>query len=146
MPAPVLLPPEAGPAVSSVTVTPDLIGIADRCALSATSCQSCATLSERVHSRYVRTAADLPWHGRRVVLRLTARRFRCRTAGCDRAVFCEWPSGARAPHARTTGRLTDVHRLIGFALGGEAGARLCRHAHLCPTAVSQANMTRVLTR
>jgi transposase len=28
------------------------------------------------------------------------------------------------PHARTTTRLTDIHRLIGFALGGEAGARL----------------------
>jgi hypothetical protein len=128
MPAPVLLPPEAGLAVSSVTVPLDLIGFADRCARSATSCPSCGTLSDRVHSRYVRTAADLPWHGRRVVLRLTARRFRCRTAGCHRAIFCEWLSGGMAPHARTTGRLTDVHRLIGFALGGEAGARLCR----CP--------------
>jgi transposase len=30
-------------------------------------------------------------------------------------------------HARCTARLTDAHRAIGFALGGEAGARLADH-------------------
>jgi transposase len=125
MSAPALLPPEAELVVSSVTVTPGLIGIAARCVRPAAHCPRCGAVSDRVHSRYVRTVADLPWQGRRVVLRLTVRRFRCRAPGCDRDVFCERLSGVAAPHARATGRLTDIHRLIGFALGGEPGARLC---------------------
>jgi transposase len=42
-------------------------------------------------------------------------------------VFCERLPAVLAAHARSTGRLTDTHRAIGFALGGEAGARLCEH-------------------
>jgi hypothetical protein len=126
MSAPALLPPDTGLVVTSVTDTAELIGIAARCDCPAARCPSCGAPSDRVHSRYARTAADLPWQGRRVVLRLTARRFRCPTAGCVRAIFCERFPAALAPHARTTARLTEAHRLIGFALGGEPGARLCR--------------------
>jgi transposase len=126
MAVPALLPPDTGLVVTSVAITPELIGIAARCTRPAAPCPCCGALSGHVHSRYVRTIADLPWQGRRVVLRLTARRFRCTTAGCTRAIFCERFPAALAPHARTTGRLTEVHRLIGFALGGEPGARLCR--------------------
>jgi transposase len=126
MSGPTLLPPEAGLVVSSVAITPDLIAIAAQCERPAAPCPCCGALSHRVHSRYVRTIADLPWQGRRVVLRLTARRFRCSAARCPRAIFCERFPAALAPHARTTARLTEVHRLIGFALGGEPGARLCQ--------------------
>jgi transposase len=66
---------------------------------------ACGAASDRVHSRYVRTAADLPWQGRRVVLRVTARRFRCPTPDCPRRVFCERLPRAFAAHARATGRL-----------------------------------------
>jgi transposase len=41
------------------------------------SCPSCGVVSGRVHSRYPRRVADLPIAGRRVVLALHARRFRC---------------------------------------------------------------------
>jgi transposase len=68
--------------------------------------------------------ADLPWRGRRVVLRITVRRFRCRTAGCTRSIFCERFPAVLAPHARTTSRLTEAHTAIGFAAGGEPGRRL----------------------
>jgi transposase len=39
-------------------------------------------------------------------------------------VFCERLPDLVAPHARTSGRLTQVHRALGLALGGEAGSRL----------------------
>jgi transposase len=125
MSAPDLLPSTAGLAVTAIALTPDTIIVAAATTASLAACPTCGTPSGRVHSRYARTTADLPWQGRRVILRVTVRRFRCREAGCDRAVFCERLPGVLAPHARSTDRLIDVHRAIGFALGGEAGSRLC---------------------
>ena len=112
--------------VRALAATPDLVCIAAASAAPDAACPACGRRTDRVHSRYNRTVADLPWQDRRVVLRLIARRFRCPTAGCPRAISCERLAPVTA-HARTTGRLTDAHRLIGFALGGEAGARLCEH-------------------
>lgn len=126
MSVPALLPPDTGLVVTSVTVTSELIGIAVRCARVAAPCPREGALSDHVHSRYVRTVADLPWQGRRVVLRLGARRFRCSSAALTQSIFCERFPARIAPHARTTDRPRAVHRLIGFALGGEPGARLCR--------------------
>lgn len=88
------------------------------------SCPLCRTPSDRVHSHYRRTVADLPYHGRPVALRLVVRRFRCANPTCPRLVFCERLGGLLGARARTTTRLTDAHRAVGFALGGEAGARL----------------------
>jgi transposase len=88
------------------------------------SCPVCHTPSDRVHSHYRRTVADLPCHGRPVALRLLVRRFRCANPACPRLVFCERLGGLLGPRARSTTRLTDAHRAVGFALGGEAGARL----------------------
>lgn len=120
---PELFPPDAGLSITAVTLTPNLITFAVTPTTSIAPCPCCAQLSDRVHSHYTRTAADLSWQGRRVILRIAVRRFRCTTAGCKRAIFCE-----RLPtittHARATTRLTDTHRQIGFALGGEAGSRL----------------------
>src|SRR5205823_976825 len=86
----------------------------------------CGTPSGRAHSRYRRTVADLPWQDRPVALRLVVRRFRCIDPACPQVVFCErLPAPLEAP-ARTTARLAGAHRALGFALGGEAGARLAR--------------------
>lgn len=63
-------------------------------------------------------------NGRRVVLRVTARRFFCRSPGCARAVFCERLPALAHPRARATDRLTGLYRVIGLALGGEPGSRL----------------------
>jgi len=93
---------------------------------AAARCPRCGTASDRVHSRYRRTVADLPCRGRPVALRLVVRRFRCARPGCPQAVFCERLPGLIGAHARSTARLTEAHRAVGFALGGEAGARLAR--------------------
>jgi transposase len=87
-------------------------------------CPLCSVPSSRIHSRYVRTLADLPWNGIPVRLRLTVRRFRCRTDTCDRRIFTERLPGIVAPYARRTARCAEALELIGFIVGGEAGARL----------------------
>ncbi len=90
-------------------------------------CPRCGTASDRLHSRYRRTVADLPCQGRPLALRLVVRRFRCSQSDCPQAIFCERLPGLLAAHARSTSRLTGAHRAIGFALGGEAGQRLAEH-------------------
>jgi hypothetical protein len=122
-----VLTAEVGLAVTAVTFTPDVIGIAATPTGPTGVCPTCGTPSGRVHSRYTRKVADLPWQGRRVVLRVTVRRFRCRNGGCERTIFGERLPQSLAPHARTTNRLTTAHGVIGFALGGEAGSRLSTH-------------------
>lgn len=89
-------------------------------------CPRCGAASDRVPSRYRRTVADLALHDRPVALRLVVRKFRCRTADCPQQIFCERLPDLLAPHARATARLTTAQRALGFALGGEAGARLAR--------------------
>lgn len=105
--------------IAGETVTVNL-----RASHPAAECPRCGHLSDRVHSRYIRKLTDLPWRGRRVQLRLRSRRFFCRSAECPRKVFAERLPDVAGAYARTTTRLYEAHRQIGFALGGEPGARL----------------------
>jgi transposase len=89
-------------------------------------CPMCGGASTRVHSRYVRHVSDLPWHGVAFRLQLHARRFFCDQLDCARRIFTERLPSVVAPHARRTERLTLWLRAVGFAVGGEAGARLLR--------------------
>jgi len=91
---------------------------------TSSSCPACDLPSSRVHSRYVRTLANLPWHGVAVSIQLTVRRFFCEAAACPRRIFAELLPGIGAPYARRTARLVEAFELIGLALGGEAGARV----------------------
>lgn len=67
---------------------------------------------------------DLSWSGRLVRLLLRTRRFRCSRPECPRRIFAERLPDLVDPYARKTVRLHEVLELVGFALGGEAGARL----------------------
>ena len=80
--------------------------------------------SARIHSRYERAVADLPWMSCSVHLELHVRRFFCPNPECARQIFTERLPNVVEPYARRTTRLTDVFTLLGFALGGEAGKRL----------------------
>jgi transposase len=120
------LPGCFGLRLDDLVLTPDLAVAHFTATAAAAACPCCGSLSDRVHSHYRRTVADLPCQGRFLALRLRLRRFRCTKAGCPRAVFCERLPGLLAAHARSTDRLTDSHRAVGFALGGEAGARLAK--------------------
>ena len=86
-------------------------------------CPRCHRPSSRVHSNYTRSVADLPWHGVAVRLHLRTRRFRCKNSLCTKRVFCERLPRVVAYYGRKTVRLDDALRLIGWLLGGEAGAR-----------------------
>lgn len=88
------------------------------------ACPVCENESGRLHSHYERTVTDLPWGGRSVRLLLRVRRFRCPGNSCPRRVFAERLPSLVEPYARKTVRLGEVLLLVGFALGGEAGARL----------------------
>src|SRR5947209_17828695 len=90
---------------------------------SSPACACCSVFSTQVHSHYDRTLADLPWNGIPVRLRLTVRRFRCRTDTCKRRLFTERLPGIVAPYARCTARCAEALALIGFIVGGEAGSR-----------------------
>jgi transposase len=91
---------------------------------AAVACPACGTAATRVHSRYQRTLADLPWQGLPVQLWLTTRRFFCEAASCARQIFAEPFPGLVAPRGRRSARLQTLVTAIGLALGGEAGARL----------------------
>src|SRR5215208_2117905 len=86
-------------------------------------CPRCHRPSTRVHSYYTRRVADLPWHGVSVRLELRTRRFRCRNSLCTKRVFCERLPRVVAHYGRKTKRMNEALQLIGFLLGGEAGAR-----------------------
>jgi hypothetical protein len=85
-------------------------------------CPRCHRPSSRLHSYYTRTVADLPWHGVAVRLELHTRRFRCRNSLCTKRVFCERLPRVVAAHGRKTVRMEQALELVGFLLGGAAGA------------------------
>lgn len=89
-------------------------------------CPLCGHPAVRVHSRYTRSVADVPWHGVPFRLRLHVRRFFCDEPTCARVIFAERLASLVAPYARRTERLDAWLRAVGFALGGEAGMRLLR--------------------
>jgi transposase len=124
VPATQLLSLPSGLALTDCFVSRDLIIVAVASTAASSQCPTCACPSDRIHSRYRRTLADSPHGDRRLVLRLTVRKFSCRNPDCPRVLFCERLPELAAPYARSSNRLTQAHQVLGFALGGEAGARL----------------------
>jgi transposase len=106
-------------------------------------CPVCRFPTRRIHSRYIRTVADLPWGPWRVVLHLRVRKFFCANGRCPRRIFTERLLPLVDPWARRTQRL--MHRLapIAMALGGRAGVRLSRALGL---AVGRNTLLRLLRR
>jgi transposase len=75
----------------------------------------CHSPSARLHSRYVRRLADLPWIGIAVRVEVHARRLYCRPVECPQRIFCERILAFVAPFARRTLRLNEALRPIGLA-------------------------------
>jgi transposase len=107
------------------------------------TCPLCHQASSRVHSRYTRTLADLPWARIPVTLRLRVRRFFCDQTDCRRRIFSERLDPGIASYARRTRRLETLLEAWGFAVGGEAGAPLARQSG-APT--SPTTLLRLLRR
>lgn len=97
-------------------------------------CPLCAQPSARVHSRYHRTLADLPWADVPVQIVIGVRRFFCDNASCSRKIFAERIPTIAPAWARRTCRLSDRQREIGIVVGGAGGSRLCEKL-ACPAGV-----------
>ena len=122
-----LLPKVLGLRLEDVSIDADTVSLTLASTSLPVACPVCGHATARLHSHYRRTVADLPWSGRRVKLLLSVRKFRCSKIGCPRRIFTERLPSLVGPYARKTTRLHEVLKLVGFALGGEAGARLIRH-------------------
>ena len=106
-------------------------------------CPLCAIPARRIHSRYARTLADLPWADYRVRLQLRVRKWFCRNHHCQRRIFTERLPTVTAPWARRTLRLAQRLVAVGLALGGKAGVSLSQRWGL---AVSRNTLLRLLRR
>jgi transposase len=124
------------PASSAITITLSARQLAARCPL-------CDRRSKRVHSRYERTLADLPWSAYAITVRLKVRRLFCDAACCARRIFTERLPGVAVSWARRTTRLAGQLTAVGLALGGAAGARLSR---AFGTVVSRNTLLRLVRR
>src|SRR5918911_5067784 len=111
----------------SVRADANAITLSAKTSAGTAPCPVCGKRSGRVHSRYTRTLADLPWQGVPVTVRLRVRRFFCAQRACTRAIFAERLPGIVAHYARRTERLESWFTHVSFALGGEAGSRLLKY-------------------
>ena len=118
--------------------------VSARAAAAERACPLCGRLSRRVHSRYLRGAADLPYAGKRVVLRLVARRFVCSAPLCRRRIFAErFEDEIVAERSRRTSRLDCIVHHLGLALGGRPAAGFAKRL-MVP--VSNDTLLRVVRR
>jgi transposase len=106
-------------------------------------CPGCAQMAQRVHSRYKRTLADLPWGTWRVTWQLRVRKFFCDNPACPRQIFTERLPDVAAPWARRTARLAARLTALAVALGGAAGVWLSQQLDI---AVSRNTLLRLLRR
>ncbi len=118
-----LLPGSSALQLDQIIIDETIITVHLSATQSTAACPLGADLSTRVHSRYTRTLADLPWAGLAVRLQVHLRKFFCVNAACQRAIFAERVPAIAIPAARRTIRLSAELRHIGLAHGGEAGAR-----------------------
>ena len=113
----------------NISVSPSGLTVHAEVAAASALCPLCGNRSPKVHSRYQRTIADLPWRNVTLTLKIRARRFFCVNRRCERAIFCERLPEI-SPYARKTDRLEEALLLIAFELGGEAGSRLAHELGL----------------
>ena len=112
-----LIPPELK--VDAVTDGVDTITITARAALPGRAWPRCGTASSHIHRRYRRSISDLPCSGRRVELRVIARRFVCTVSHCRQKIFAErFGDKVLVKVAHRTARLESLVHHLGLALGG----------------------------
>ncbi|MGP4052390.1 transposase family protein [Streptomyces sp. 2A115] len=130
--------------VEEVVVDDAVVVFAARTATREAACPGCGRVSARVHGGYRWRLADLAVAGRRVVIDLAVRRFRCRTAECGRRTFVEQVDGLTERFARRTSSLRWTLEKIALALAGRPAARLARHLSIPASANSMLRLVRGL--
>ncbi|MDL5199719.1 ISL3 family transposase [Streptomyces sp. ALI-76-A] len=89
-------------------------------------CTGCGTLSEWMHSRYVRHLADAALGGRPVRIDLSVRRLYCENSACPKMTFAEQVPGLTVRYQRRTPLLQHLVEAVGVVLAGRGGARMLR--------------------
>ncbi|WP_223834332.1 ISL3 family transposase [Spirosoma profusum] len=107
------------------------------------TCPLCQTPTNRVHSFYQRTLADLPMSGKRIKLQVRLRKFFCPLADCPRKVFAQLCHSVCKPYARRLTRADQQIQTIGLQAGAKPGARLC---HTIGQSVSASTLLRVIRK
>ena len=119
-----LLPDHRSLALEDARLTVDGVTVLVASMLPNNRCPLCDQPSSRVHSRYQRTLADLPWQGLCVRICWRSRKFFCDNPLCPRRIFTERLPDVAKPYSRKTCRVAAVLAALGFACGGEGGSRL----------------------
>lgn len=125
-----VLPHLTGLRVQEVIVVEDTILVTVTPTRKTAHCPLCHRRSHRVHARFTRQLADLPWNGHLVRMCLHGRRFRCTNGACSRQTFRERLPQLAPVYSRRTPALRAALEAVGFALGGQPGARLACALHL----------------
>ncbi|HEX3957475.1 MAG TPA: ISL3 family transposase [Trebonia sp.] len=118
------MPQFAAAVVDSVELGGDLVTFRVRAKAGDAACSGCRRRSSRVHARYQRQLADLPLGGRKVLVIVQIRRFKCVSPRCAKSTFSEQVPGLTTPFARRTPPLTGSLVKVALALAGRPGARL----------------------
>jgi transposase len=121
-----LLPLGAGLVVEQVQLRDEIVHLTVRCGAAGANCPVCGAWSEALHSSYERNLGDLPIAGRRAIVDLRVRRFRCYQPQCPRKTFVEQAPILAGRYAHRTYRLRSLLEDIGLALGGRPGSRHCQ--------------------
>ncbi len=128
MTRPTILPDPQQLRVCALSAEAETItAVVEPTAMSCT-CPVCGHEAARVHSRYTRQLADLPWHGVAFRLQLRSRKFFCDMPTCPRQIFTQRFPDVVVPYARRTQRLAQLLELVAALVGGAPGLRLLRAA------------------
>lgn len=79
-----VLPHLTGLRIQEVIVVEGTILVAVTPTRKTAHCPLCHRRSHRIHARFTRQLADLPWNGHLVRMCLHGRRFRCTNSACSR--------------------------------------------------------------
>src|SRR6266849_10314699 len=118
------LPLPEGMLIDRVEQTDSQLSVSVISTRAEATCPGCGCPSDHVHSQYQRTVNDVPCGGRKVVLRLSVRKFFFLQLFCPRKVFAERLPDLVQPWARVSNRLLEELKAIGLSASAEVSERL----------------------
>lgn len=116
--------------VDEVKQTLDQVVIKARRIHPTAACPSCGSISQQIHSHYMRHPRDIPMLGQQVQLHLLTRRFKCDEPTCPKQTFAEQHPQFLPRYARRTQRFTQQVSQVALASSALQGARVCRQLAL----------------
>jgi transposase len=109
-----LLPKVPGLVLDRFTEREGEVVVEVHCTVGELACPGCSAVARRVHTWHGRRLIEFPAGGRRVVVKLTVRRFFRDSDDCPRRTFVEQVEGWRLLRKLrcSTNRITDVVKAV----------------------------------